>query len=280
MIIYIDVLIFVNYIIDFLLIRLSLRFSKTTVSFKRLILASVICSLFSLYIFIPKINIVAEILLRLIPVFVTSLICNKFIINKNLVRIIIYFFGVSFIFAGAMAGLWMLFKPRFMALNNGAVYFNVSPVVLIALSFLFYLIIIILQRISKRDFDSAKYVEVELNFCGIIIKSTALVDTGFSLKGDLSDKTVIMINISLSNLFLGEDEANLLTHFKTPQNEKLTTRIKFMQVKTASGVKLMPALKLDKLIIDNEKVYSNVIAVISEELSFEDFKVILPSDII
>ena len=56
--------------------------------------------------------------------------------------------------------------------------------------------------------------------------------------------------------------------------------IKYLQIKTASGTKLMPALKLDKInILDGKEIF-NVFAIISTEISFEDFKVIIPADIV
>ncbi len=279
MIIYIDVLLFINFIIDIILINISLKLCKISISNKRLILSSVVCSLFSLYIFIPKLSILLDFLLRFAPAFCTALICNRFKFNKYLLRFIINFYAVSFIFAGAMLGIWLLFKPQKMSVNNGIVYFNISPLLLITLSLLFYILILLLQRLAKNDVNNAKRVEVELKFGSVFIKTQAMIDTGFDLKNISSDNIAIIIDKTTADKLFGKDNSDIMLDLKMPVNEEFNGKIRFIQVNTVSGAKLMPAVKIDSIGIKGINKISKPLALIgSDNLSY-DFSVILPADI-
>jgi hypothetical protein len=73
-----------------------------------------------------------------------------------------------------------------------------------------------------------------------------------------------------------------MLELKAPENEDMATYYRFVTVKTVSGLKPMPAVKLSKLQIITEdlKEYKDVLAIICAEALGDDFEVIIPMDMI
>jgi stage II sporulation protein GA (sporulation sigma-E factor processing peptidase) len=207
------------------------------------------------------------------------MICNKFKFNKLLIRFIISFYAISFIFAGAMLCIWSAFKPQKMSVNNGVVYFNVSPLLLIALSLVFYILITVLKRFNKNDISNADRVEVSLYFDNKITEAKAMVDTGFDLNNVLSDSIAVIIDKTIACELFGSEVTVALVELKTPEATEFYDRIRVINIKTVSGSVLMSGIRIDKIKIGDLKEIYNPIALISNEDLNYDFSVILPADI-
>ena len=66
MVVYADILILVNFIVDYFLIKLTACITKSYIKIFRMVIAAFIGSIFSLYIFLPPLNPFLEILLKLV----------------------------------------------------------------------------------------------------------------------------------------------------------------------------------------------------------------------
>lgn len=181
-----------------------------------------------------------------------------------------------------MLGISAFWKQNIISVKNGVVYLSISPLLLIALSFIIYLLIIVLQKLTKRKLEFSKRVEIVLDFKGKSVKSTAMVDSGFSFNDSISNKRTVMIDKNVSCGLFGIDNTNLMLELKAPENEDLATSYRFVTVKTVSGLKPMPAVKLSKLKIITEdlKEYKDVLAIICADDLGDDFEVIIPMDMI
>lgn len=283
MIIYVDVLIFTNFIIDLLLLLFCSKLTNRQTTKKRLIAAAFVLSLFSLIIFLPNYNIFVQLILRIIPSILGVLICFKYKTLKLFLLDVFVLFSVTFCFAGLILGLNLLISSDRISVNNGAVYFDISPLVLITSAFIFYIIILIYKKVKANNLVESKKVELELYYIGTYAKVKALVDSGHSLTDMLTDSEVIIIDLKTASELLGQSEANYVVEHLMPLNNENTERFRAIPVKTVSGNSILPAIRLDSMtVIDNseKKLYKNTIAAIMKDTFGGDYSAIISEQII
>ncbi len=282
MTVYVDILIFINTVIDFLLLSLTAFSVKEYPAFKRKIAAAFVSALFSLYIFLPPLGFFVELIMRLTSSAAAVFICFGFKNFRRSLRIGGLFYAASFLFAGLMAGCYMLFEPDNMSLNNGVVYFNISPLVLITVSFVFYLTIILFKKLFKKDASSAKRYTVTLWFRDNTAVKTAFADTGHSLNDIFGNSVMLFIDRSTAFELFGESETDLLYRLQPPETDILRQSLRVIPVKTVAGERLMSAVKIDRAELETEngkKTLIKPVAILADERLGEDYSVILPTDI-
>ncbi len=283
MVIYVDILLTINFIVDFFLIRITSFFLKTNTNLKTNIFAAIISSLFSLFIFLPKLNILIELLIKLLPAITVALICNGYKNFKMFLRWTISFFAISFLYAGVMMAVWFIFKPQRLSVYNGVVYFNISPLILITLTIIFYFLFMLLSKLSSLNAPTAKRVEVTLFINDQSIRKNAMVDTGHTLQDAFGNNVMIIIDKITSVLLFGAIDTEGMLMLKEPQSNELKRKFRITAVNTVSGEKLMPGIRLDKMILHKEnqnKEFLSVVAVISDSEFNDDYDFIIPDSIL
>lgn len=280
MVIYVDVLLFVNFFLDLCLLRVTALLAGEKVLLKRLILSSLVAALFSLYIFLPSKGFLIEIFWRLVVSAATVLICFKFKKIKHFLRCLFSFYAVSFGFAGTIMALKLMMPNAKVDVHNGVVYFDISPVVLIALSLGIYLIILFVQKLTAKTAISAKRLKVRLSVLGNSVECIGIMDSGHSLKDAFGEAMVIVIDKRIAEKLLGTAECNCFLSLIPPLGA-LSSRFRLIPLKTVSGEKMLPAVRCDSLsIIDSNGkcllTEAYPIAVISDSSLGDDFSAILP----
>ncbi len=283
MIIYVDILLLVNFLVDFFLIRATAYLLKTRIGLKRNILASIISSLFSLIIFLPPINTFLSFILKIIPAILVAIICNIHKNFKMLLRWTLFFLGTSFIYAGFMMALWMLFKPSKLAIFNGIVYFNISPLLLITLSFVFYVIFLLISKVTTLNSQTAKRVDISLKFNDKTLKTKAMVDTGHTISDVFGNSIMIIIEKRVAVSLFGLNETEDMIMLKMPDRDDLKAKYRVVTVNTVSGEKLMPGIRLSGFMIhkkNDEKSINSVVAILSDNDFNDDYSCIIPDSIL
>ena len=281
--IYVDVLIFINTVVDYLLLCATSCLLKYKVPFFRKVIAAFASALFSLYIFLPSQSFVIELLMRVLSSAVTVAIGYRIKPLKSFFRALTVFYAVSFIYFGLMAGLWMFFEPAKMSLNNGVVYFDVSPLMLITLSFVFYVVIVLVKKLTQRSDEFAKRCEITLIYGTRSVKRQAMVDSGHSLNDMFSDSIVLIIDRITSTELFGEVQTKSMLTLNPPTDQELSLRFRMIPIKTVSADKIMPAVRLDKADIElglKSCYLHRPIAVISEGKLSPEYSVIIPPEAI
>lgn len=278
MVIYVDVLIFINFIIDYLLLKLVSKLLKCSAKMWRFLLAAFVSSLFSLYIFLPQQSFLIELLLRLLCSVVTVLICFGLKNIKYYLRTLSLFYAVSFIFAGVIMCLQMIRPSDNVSVNNGVVYFDISPVLLIVLSFVIYLVIALIKKLTSKTAENADRYTVELTFGERMVKTDAIADSGHSLKDAFGDSLMLLIDKKTAAELFGDTEVETMLALIPPGSEQLKRRFRLVPLKTVSGEKMLPGVKIDHIkIFDRENTaFDHPVAVISNEKLGDDFSAIIP----
>ena len=188
--IYIDVLIVLNIYVNCILLKTTAKLTHTPLKNMRCIMASAYGSLYSLLILAPELGIFINFLIKSFAAVTIVIIAFGM---KNLKRILMntaYFFGVNFIFAGGVYGVYSWLKPDFMHFSNTYFYIDFSLIVLIATTAVLYGIVCIFRRISDRYTD-CQY-RVIIKYEGREIECEGLADTGNGLIDYFSGQPVII----------------------------------------------------------------------------------------
>ena len=243
MVIYADVLIITNLVIDYFLLLATAKIIKREPPLWRMILSAILASLTSLLIFLPEQSKTAEFLLKFFPSFIICLACFGYINLRRWVYTSLTFFAVAFAYAGAMIAIWYIFKPYGMAINNSVVYFNVSPLFLILFSVVGFLIFTVVSSlIAKR---TAKKCIVKLCFCGKEATFSGIIDSGNSLTDVFTDRAVIIT-----------DRKKAINVFGELNSQIYAERYRAVPCSTVSSDVLLDGFRCEKgkIIIDKKTV--------------------------
>ena len=242
--IYADVLICLNLFVNFLLLQAARAITKCRVPLWRQILAAGVGAVSSLYIFAPELPAAAELLVRLgISCLVVFCFTGRCALSLFL-RCLAVFYGVSFVYAGLMFALWILFRPAGMSVHNGVVYFAISPMVLVVSTLLCYLLL----KGINRFFDASrreKLLEIRLFLNDRTEKLTALADTGHGLRDTLSDAPVVVVGRETGERLFGRQAVSVAVSGQPPEDYALRYRV--IPYRSVGGGGLLPAFRCDKM---------------------------------
>ncbi len=239
MIVYADVLVVLNIIVDYFLLRLTARLLKRNTSAWRMVFGAVLGGVSSLYIFLPQLNPLFEAAVRITFCIIISLTVFGFKSIKSFMRAVFIFVAITFGYGGAMTAVWYLFKPNGMVINNSVVYFNVSPLFLIGFSVIAYFIIMLCRGVSERNNIYSKKCTISVFADGNNTELTAIVDTGNSIE-DMFSKSEVIVADKKVFYSLFED---------FPTGEALKKRYRVLPIDTVSGEALLDGYRCDKALV-------------------------------
>ncbi len=266
MVIYVDVLIFTNIIIDFFLLNATSLIIRRDFSLKRLILSSLIGGLSSLYILYDSKYLAIDLLYQIIIATVMLAIAVGLKNIRRLVFATVVFFSLSC----GLSGIVTLLGRRFSNLiigDNMEYYLNISPVLLVAFTAVFYIITLLLHKIFLRK---NQFAEAELTISAGEEEMTlnALVDTGNKVEDPFGCSQVFIVN--------KEDYFLLCSGYS---KSDLKTRKRLIPINTVGESHLLEALRCDKAKITaadkNFKYSKPLVAAAIKEID-SNYKAIIP----
>lgn len=191
-VIYVDVLFVVNFFITFLLVLITSKLCKRDEKVWRSVLASFIGGAYSLVILADNLNFLVSTIGKLFAACIIVLISFKFRNIKTYIKEVAIFFFVNLLFLGIIIGLWFIFKPKGVVINNSTVYFDVSAKILLTSALAAYIISVVIIRIYNNKAGKKELYSVCVYKDGQRIKFFAFADSGNNLKEPFSDLPVIV----------------------------------------------------------------------------------------
>lgn len=192
MTVYVDVLIIVNTFIDYFILLTAQRLSKTKCKIYRMVLASLLGGVLSLYIFAPDYGVVVNTVVWLLSgAMIVLSACSKNELKK-LLRLYVAYIFTNAIYGGVVTAFWTLFKPRGMVVFNGIVYYQLSPIILLVVTVLCYTAITLSERFLKLKAPMAQRCKIMLYYENLSLELEAIIDTGHSLCDPFSERSVII----------------------------------------------------------------------------------------
>lgn len=210
-VVYGDVLLAINFIINLLILKLCSRLSGVkpkTITYYLSALAGAVCSF---AIFLPMQGLGWDLAYRVVTAALMVMIAYGKQPLAVFGRLLTVFLVVSFLLAGAVIGLWFLFPSGGYAYRNGVVYFNLRPLALIVGVALAYLLVTGFNRIftwRKGPRDSYSMV---ISRGGRQVRVEALADTGNHLTEPFSGRPVVVVAFgAVSDLLSHEEQIYIL----------------------------------------------------------------------
>lgn len=238
LIVYADVLIFLNLLVNYFLLCVSGKILNYNAKTLRIILSALIGGISSLYIFFPRLNIFTETVLKIATCSVMVLICFGFKSIKSFLKSIGVLFLVTAAYGGIMFAVWLAFSPKGMVINNSVVYFNISPLMLIVCSSVAYILFSILSRIFAQASKFANKCSITVFANDKSVRLDAIIDTGNSIEDIFSNSQIIIANKQKVNYLFESLDSN-------------NSRYRLLPCSTVSGNDVLEGFRCDSAVILN-----------------------------
>lgn len=248
--IYIDVVFFINFFIDFILLFGTKTILKEIVPLKRIILGSFFGTLSILLLFISLNNIT----LFLLKFIISTLLILITFGRRNFLKNILYFYLLSIILGGVL----YLFDCSIIYSNKGLIFLNnglsLNIIFVIILS---PLIIYLYIKENKRYKNIYSNIyEVSIYYNNKLYKLSAMLDTGNNLVDPYKKRAVILINKKIN-----------------VKKEKLI----YVPFKALNSSGIVKCFKPERVIIDDKLFNNCLIGISNEEFRLHGVEAILPN---
>ncbi|WP_027339295.1 sigma-E processing peptidase SpoIIGA [Halonatronum saccharophilum] len=197
LVVYLDLLAIINLIMNYLIIWATAKLSELDYSIWRLLLTSIVGTLYTIMIVLPGFAYLNNIFFHFLISIIMILVAFAPLKREYFMKVVGYFYLITFVTAGAILALYNLTGGS--PLDSLAQVLNISPdnMWIIIMGFLIIIIIgkfgwmLIQQRFLPDNFC----VPIIINFNDCFLKVKALVDTGNQLEDPLTRVPVIVIEI-------------------------------------------------------------------------------------
>lgn len=261
-VIYVDVLFIINFFITFLLVLMTGRLLKQNDRLIRFTVASAIGGAYSLVILIDDLSVLVSVIGKLIAAFLIVLVAFGMKNIKRYLKSVLVFFFSNLVLLGIMVGIWFIFKPPGVVINNTTVYFDVSAKVLLISALIAYVFSVLVIRIYNKTTAKKEIFDLTIEKNGRTTHLFAFADSGNNLSEPFTSYPVI---IAKKSLF---------------ENEKEERVIPF---ETVGGEGILGAFKPDRVTIktSGESIdVENVYIALSDHLNNDDYSAVLNPKII
>lgn len=257
---YLDLLFFLNFSFDSILLFATSYILKRNISIKRILLGGIVGGL-SIFILFFRMN---SIMLFFIKIFISILMCLTSFSYKNLkytLKNLIFLYMTSIFLGGAL----YLLNIKFSYKQKGLIFyhnpFSINWIVLIIITPI--IIYIYIKQLKSLKSDYSNYYKVELVLKNKLkLKYIGFLDTGNKLKDPYLNRSIIIVDeTKLKNLTID----NYL----------------FVPINTVSGKSYIKCIPIKEIYINNKRVNKKVLLGISKKkINMDGIDCILNSKIL
>ncbi|MCR2042884.1 sigma-E processing peptidase SpoIIGA [Anaerosalibacter massiliensis] len=269
MYIYAEYLILENAIINYIILYVTKKITRTETSKFRLIMAAFIGAIYTLVVFFPSLKFMVKFTVKIsmsVLIIIVAFNPEKF---SDFIRLLSMFYVTAFVFAGATFALFYVINGKF-SVYNGVFYITDFPVKFLILgvctSFILikYVFSYLQIKLGKKDILTNIIINLNNKKANIV----ALVDTGNSLKEPISQRPVIIVEFfaikdllpeKVQRLFMNNDDFDLdiVTDIMLESIDEINLRvIPFKAIGTESGMLL--GFSPDEILIVDEFVEKKI----------------------
>ncbi len=285
MTIYLDIILCENLLMNYIILFATYVIIKPKNKHPqiRMILSSLLGSIYAIIIYLNILsiytNLLAKITLSVVMVYIAFAPPNI----KQLLKQILIFYLVSFIFGGCTFALIYFLKPENVEMKNG-VFVGIYPIkVGLIAGIIAFIITQIAFKINKSKLNNKNtFIEIELYNKNKMTKARALLDSGNMLKEPISQKPVIVVEKAILSKIIPEEVLNYIERMvggddqeRNEMQEYLSKirMVPFMSLGKENG--MLIGIRLDKIKINTEDIRlekENIIAGIYEKKLTKDNK--------
>lgn len=252
--VYLDVLICLNLFINYFILLACAKFTKIPIRRRRLALGAAVGAASSFIILLPPLPVVPNFLIKLMIAFFVVLATFGLHDLKAFFKNTAIFLLISLCFGGAMIALWFLLKPSGMVINNGAVYFNISPLLLALSTLVCYALLRVFTRLLQARLPQKTVSRVKIVNGGRTCELLGKLDTGNSLIEPFSQSPVIVADFQAVQPVVPEE---IKAYYAAPgatsfmQKSTAYPKIRLVPFASVGGEGILPAFKPKQVFIDD-----------------------------
>ena len=194
MTIYLDIIIVENLIMNYIILYATGLISKSKISHLRIFLASAIGAIYAVMVYISKLHIYSNMLLKIILSIIIVFVAFYPQNVKKMWKQLVLFYLTTFTFGGVATYLIYVLKPQNIVIKNG-MYAGIYVLKVIFIGAIIGTIILIIafrfakNKITKKDMICK--VKIKLNGKEVVLDT--MVDTGNMLKEPLTGNPVVVV---------------------------------------------------------------------------------------
>ena len=251
-VIYLDVLLALNLFIDFLLLSVTGRILRLPSRRGRLVLGAAAGAASCCLVLFPELPGPLSLLLKLAAAALIVRLAFRWQSRIIYIKQLVVFLIASAVFAGLAFALWYFAAPNGFYVLDGVVYYNVSPLLLTALTVISYLSLRLYDRFTRKKAPAGRDYRLTLDGGGGETVLRALYDTGHHVTDAFSGAPVAIVRYEALEPCLSGELREALTgamradHF-SPAGGNTTaavkSRLRMIPLRTVSGTGLLPAFQ-------------------------------------
>lgn len=198
MTVYIDVLLGVNLLVDYMLLSAVAAMHRVQVSLFRKLWGGGVMALSSLSILLPPFGAIGSLFWGAATALLGVWCTFGRMGPVTYLRLTVTLYAVTFAYGGVMVALSEWLHPDFLAVGNAAVYWDVSPLLLTATTLLFYGVLWVCRRCLRPHNGGESMIQLSLQTDKGTLAVSGKVDTGFTLTDPYSDRPLILLSPRLA----------------------------------------------------------------------------------
>lgn len=276
-VIYIDVLFILNLIVNYFILLAVSQILHRNDKRLRFLGGAALGALYSCFMFFPQVSFLYSAGIKLVFSMTVVVVSFRRLTIRSFIKILICFYITSMLFGGIIFALCYFVAPPGLDERNGAVYMDISPLMLILSSAGCYIVIKLLSRYLHRDVHSTDIYTVEISVGNNSSKFSALLDNGNDLCDVITGYPVVIAEYRNVEMLIPRQLRNIFRSGKVSDGDNFdiegwNRRVRFISYGSVGNVGgILPAFKPDRLMVENAGVStSNVlVAVTNSRLSSE-----------
>ncbi len=282
MIVYLDVVLIENLCMNYIILFATAYILKLKRNHIRIIISALIGGIYSIIAYMQILKIYSNFFMKIILSVAMVYIAYNPKSIKQLIKQLVMFYLISFVFGGCSFALLYFIKPQDILMKNG-VYIGTYPIKIALLGGIVgFTISVIAFKIVKRKLSQKDiYCKIIIYINEKNIEVNAMLDTGNMLKDPITRMPVIVVEKDilygiipdkiLDNLekIIGGDVENELYEDENVEYISKFRVIPFTSLGKQNG--LLLGIKADKILIENdsnkEKIKNVIIGIYDKKLS-------------
>lgn len=244
MTIYIDIVLFENIIMNYIILFATAIVLKLKIKYIRIFIASLLGAIYSVIAYIGILKLYSSIIMKiLLSILIVYIAFNPQSFKKMWKNLIIFYL-TSFVFGGVAFALIYVVKPQDILMKNG-LFLGTYPLKTVLLgAVISFAVILVAFKIAKGKFSKKDmFCNLEIKLNNKIVKTTAMIDTGNCLKEPITNIPVIVLENTLLDECIPKQILNNLEKIIGGDFEGIPQEIKETYI---SKLKLIPYSSLGK----------------------------------
>ncbi len=243
-VVYLDVLIVINWLIDCLLLSAMDLILRRTSKRWRIVLGGLIGAVCAALLFISHLPTTLLIVLHYISACILVRVSFPYVSLVYFLKETVVLYTVSALFSGVMTALWTLTNSEFFCANNGVLYMDLSPISLALLAVTSYGVIRLYEYFTRQKAPVSHEFRLQIDDKNGMCECRALYDTGMQVTEPFSGKPVVIVERSVLEPFLSHDLCEALCCAVGIQNMDYTTqyrRVRMVPYRSLDSEGMLPA---------------------------------------